>query len=481
MSNKIIRTIALACLPFIVQAQNTLHNSGATFFINTGAELQINGAIKNEAGSQWQNEGTVHVTEGFVNDQIMPTPTSGTTRFEGSMMQIVSGAQPLQTYDVIFDNASGITLHTNLNVSHLAFFNNGIVHEGPTNQVVVFGSGANLGNTASDASHVNARVSYNGTGSFTYPVGDGIRYQPIIINLTSNADGMTVKYHAADAGPGSFTTTGTEATPLVAYNANEYWDILENGATGTVTMYWDDYNNTGITDVAHLKVAHKAGSDWLNEGTVATGTTLSGSVTSNTISSWSPFTLGSMNINSPLPITLLSFIAKNEANANVLYWTTIQEYNNAHFNVQRSTNAKDFVTIGKVNTKATNGNSSVHINYQLIDNHPQIGHHYYRLQQVDLDGKSKFSQTIKLFREAKESIINIYPNPTFSMLNVEYRNLDDEAIRITLSDLSGKILKEISSNHNITEIDLSEIAGGIYVVHVIKNQQIISTQKIEKK
>lgn len=481
MSNKIIKTIALVCLPFIGLAQTALYNNNAAFFVNNGAIVQVNGTVINEAGSNWQNEGTVNIIDSFVNDQIMPTPISGTTRFEGSIMQIVSGAQPLQTYDVVFANASGIKLNTNLNVSHSAFFNNGIVHEGTSNQIMVFDSTATVGNSPSDTSHVNGRVAYKGIGSFTFPIGDGIRYQPISINLTSNADGMGVKYFAADAGAGIFTSTGTEATPLVSYNPNEYWDIVENGATGSVTMYWDDYNNTGITHVAHIKVAHKLGANWLNEGTVATGSNLGGSVTSNSISSWSPFTLGSTNMNSPLPITLLSFIGKNESSSNVLYWTTIQEQNNNCFNVQRSTNAKDFETIGKVNTKATNGNSSVHINYELIDNHPQIGHNYYRLQQVDLDGKSNFSQTIELFREAKENNINIYPNPTSSMLNVECKILDDEEINITLSDFSGRMLKKISSNHNITEIELGEIAHGIYIVQVIKNQQIISTQKIEKK
>ncbi len=479
-NNKILKTLAILCLPIIVDAQ-ILHNNGATFFVNTGATVQVNGAVKNEATSNWQNEGTVNIVDSFVNDQNIPTPTSGTTRFEGTTMQIVSGAAPLNTYDVVFDNASGVTLNTNLYVSHQAFFNNGIVQDGPTDRVLVFGTSATVGNTPSDASHVNGRVAYDGIGAFTFPIGDGIRYQPIGVNLTSNADGMGAQYFASDAGAGSFTATGTEATPLVAYNAKEHWNFVEDGATGTVTMYWDDYNNSGITDIAHLKVAHKSGANWLNEGNVATGTVASGSVTSNTISSWSPFTLGSINISSPLPISLLSFTGKKETNKNILNWITSMEQNNAYFNVQHSSNARDFVTIGKVATKAVNSNSSVNINYELHDENPKIGHNYYRLEQVDIDGKTSFSKVIDLHRESNGYVVNVYPNPTSSILHIELNSDIEHLLSIKLSDLSGRLIKEIKTTNNVSQIDMSNIAIGMYLLQVEQDNQIISTQKVDRK
>ncbi len=51
MSNKIIKTIALVCLPFIGLAQTALYNNNAAFFVNNGAIVQVNGTVINEAGS----------------------------------------------------------------------------------------------------------------------------------------------------------------------------------------------------------------------------------------------------------------------------------------------------------------------------------------------------------------------------------------------------------------------------------------------
>ncbi|MBP7346386.1 MAG: hypothetical protein KA952_07610, partial [Sediminibacterium sp.] len=241
-NNKLLKTIAIFCLPIMAQAQ-TLHNNGATFFVNSGATVQVNGAVKNETGSSWKNEGTVNVTGDFENNQSMQfTPPSGVTRFEGTTAQTISGIYSFKTYDVVFNNPNGITLNTDLRVNHAAYFNDGIVT--PTgNKVIEFDSPAMMGNTPSDSSHVNGKVLKQGLGSFIYPVGNGIRYQPIAINLSENSDGMYVRYNTGNAGANSYTANGSEATPLVAYNANEFWncDVPFGGvATGIVTMYWDD-------------------------------------------------------------------------------------------------------------------------------------------------------------------------------------------------------------------------------------------------
>ncbi|MBP6623611.1 MAG: T9SS type A sorting domain-containing protein, partial [Chitinophagaceae bacterium] len=339
----------------------------------------------------------------------------------------------------------------------------------------------------SDSSHVNGKVLKQGLGSFIYPVGNGIRYQPIAINLSDNSDGMYVRYNTGNAGANPYTANGSEATPLIAFNANEFWncDVPFGGvATGIVTMYWDDYNNTGIGNITALKVAHLSNSEWVNEGTTATGTIAAGSVTSNVLNSWSPFTLGSISMSSPLPVTLLSFTGNRETTANVLNWTTSMEQNNAYFHVQRSQDARNFTTIAKVNTKAINGNSSTMLRYELQDEHPSTGNNYYRLEQVDLDGNSSYSEVINLYRDANGNIISIYPNPTKGMLYVECLFLTEGEAAIILSDLSGRKIKEIQMNtstgSNTISFDMSDVSIGMYLLKVSQGNQVISIQKIEK-
>ena len=68
MNNKILKTIAILCLPIVAEAQ-TMYNNGASLFVNTGATLQVNGSVKNKAGSNYQNKGTVYITGDFENNQ----------------------------------------------------------------------------------------------------------------------------------------------------------------------------------------------------------------------------------------------------------------------------------------------------------------------------------------------------------------------------------------------------------------------------
>ena len=477
MNTKLIKTIAFAFLPLAIQAQS-LHNNGATFFVNTGAVLQVNGDMQTQNGSLFTNNGTVKVIGSVTNNQIMITPNTGTLEFNGTSAQSLNGSSEYLANDVLVNNALGVTLNTPLKVNGNITFSNGIVNAPSTSQAVLFTANGTHTNV-SNASHILGYVIKEGLGLFTYPVGDGTHYEPIDIDLSANEFGMLVHYDTTDAGVAPYTTAGSNATPLVAVNHFEHWQVSPiNTATGTVTMYWNAHNNIGIGNINDLRVAHLKNGNWQNEGAVTTsGNTTAGSVTSNSMSSWSPFTLGSIAMSSPLPVTLLSFTGKKETNANVLNWTTSQERNNAFFNVLKSQDGRNFSTLAKVNSKGESGNNE----YELRDENPRLGHTYYRLQQVDKDGKLSNSQVVDLYRDATGNVVNVYPNPTAGMLNVECLHFYEGTTFITLSDLSGRIIKEINTTNKMTSIQMSDVAIGIYLLQVSQDNQVIATQKVEKK
>jgi hypothetical protein len=483
MINKILKTIAIACLPIMAQAQ-TLHLFNDTFFVNTGAIVQVNGDVKIAGNAKYQNKGTVSITGNFENNRNMPAPTSGSTRFEGTATQTVNGTQKLKTFDVVFNNPNGINFSRNIEVSNQAFFNNGIVTPIGFREVV-FGAGASLGNTPSDASHVNGAVLNLALGSFTYPVGDGIRYQPITIDLTANS-GMYVKYNANNAGTAPFTAGGTDATPLVAYNASEHWDCGPDGGicTGTVTMYWDDYNNTGISNVADLKVAHKDGSEWVNEGTTATGTLASGSVTSNVLNSWSPFTLGSINAASPLPIALINFDVAKNSTSNSIIWATATEKNSASFTIEKSLDGTSFEKLQTVASKAANGNSNTTLTYTEEDTKPVIGANYYRLGQTDKNGVYKIVSDIKVVYWNEGATANVYPNPVLDKLVIEYNSAAAKNIEIHLFDVTGNIVARkttaVAKGNNTLPMDMSSFASGVYQLQIVDAKGAMHTFKVSK-
>ena len=86
------------------------------------------------------------------------------------------------------------------------------------------------------------------------------------------------------------------------------------------------------------------------------------------------------NIVNPLPVSLTKFTVTKKGTVSFAAWLTESEQNNSHFNLQRSIDGNMFTTLGKVNSKAVNGNSSTELNYDFTDNAPQIGHNYYRFR-----------------------------------------------------------------------------------------------------
>ncbi|MFN8164583.1 MAG: hypothetical protein U0X76_00020 [Bacteroidia bacterium] len=101
---------------------------------------------------------------------------------------------------------------------------------------------------------------------------------------------------------------------------------------------------------------------------------------------------------SPLPVELISFSGKNNHGKNDLSWTTASEINNDHFDVERSRDAINFETIGRV---IGNGNSTTIIDYAFTDEQPLPGKNYYRLNQFDYDGSTTFTSTIVLNNESR--------------------------------------------------------------------------------
>jgi Secretion system C-terminal sorting domain len=452
---KIAILIAICLLSKIAIAQNELYNNGTTLQVNTGCLVQVNGALINKSGSTFTNNGTVTITGNVTNDAT-ESYNAGTLEFKGTTAQSLNGTAEYSANNVLVNNAAGVTLNSKLKVDGMVTFANGIVTASTTAAPLWFTANGTHANTA-DISHVNGYVVKEGTGSFTYPVGDGTKYQKVEANLSANGTGMLVKYNAADAGAGTFTTTGTEATALQSYNSNEYWDISPlSTATGAVTIYWDGTNDSNTGLLAQRKVAHLTGGSWLNEGTTGAGTVSVGNVTSNNISAWSPFTLGLVPVTT-LPVRLLFFTGKATDQGNQLTWKTASEVNFSHFEIEKSENTSTYNKIGSV--KGSKGEA-----YEFVDASAKNAA-YYRLKMVDIDGSSAYSKVIFISAENEKSVVGeFYPNPTLGeSTNIIINSTNATNWTITSFDLSGKVLnsenKTLNKGENKVKVTLNPSKG----------------------
>lgn len=179
-----------------------------------------------------------------------------------------------------------------------------------------------------------------------------------------------------------------------------------------------------------------------------------------------------------VPIQLLDFNGYFDADKTVLKWATASEHNNSRFDIERNTEGSYFQTIGTVKGA---GNAATPLAYSFVDDLPNLTKtNYYRLKQVDFDGKTTYSKVIALSKKNKASTLLVSPNPAHSELRIS--GISDQ-IRIEIVNQLGQLVKTVAVFENNQTIDISDLASGVYVLKCVSNKQfgLIETVKFVKK
>ncbi len=185
-----------------------------------------------------------------------------------------------------------------------------------------------------------------------------------------------------------------------------------------------------------------------------------------------------LSSNVVLPVTLLSFTGKVEAGYNRLAWQVEQEQNFSHYELERSTDGQNFAFNARV---TATGSRSYEVRDMDVDQSPV---YFYRLKQVDTDGRFVYSATVKLGRALKATSISANPNPFNSTLKVTINSAVKEVVTLVLADLSGRQLHRqvlsVQPGVNLAEIaEARKFAAGSYLLTIISAHQN-STIKILK-
>ncbi len=165
-----------------------------------------------------------------------------------------------------------------------------------------------------------------------------------------------------------------------------------------------------------------------------------------------------------LPIELARFEAKPDGDFTRLEWQTATETNNRAFQIERSPDSESWDVLDLV---AGAGNSITEKNYFWSDQDPLDGTSFYRLRQVDFDGKSSLSPVRKVERKRKVSF-TVFPNPTVSSTTIKtFSNVEGEAL-IDLIDETGRWLGTVhfalQTGENLIEMPLYGMPGGWYTL-----------------
>lgn len=242
---------------------------------------------------------------------------------------------------------------------------------------------------------------------------------------------------------------GSVQTPLDISNTT----ALQN-VTGTITLRLVAWNLSAST--ALLGIGRAGATDTTNMLAI-TGTV-------------SPAT--------PLPVSLQSFQANADHNDADLNWLTASEKNSSYFNVERSSNGRDFSFIGKVAARNNPSGAS----YTYTDAGALVnGTQYYRLQSVDKDGQASYSQVVRVYSDQGEQVpMLVYPNPASGSVTIE-SNLPGNS-RLQLFNAMGRLVleRQLEKGAVKTQLNITSLTKGIYILKLQGNDKSNTSQLVIK-
>ncbi len=339
----------------------------------------------------------------------------------------------------------------------------------------------------------------NSTGYF-FPVGDD--YAPIQLTGSGAATQTSVRVSSSlvDNNGGNVLTHAVKLT----------WDVnpVASQTFTAITQWGQTTDELGSFDRTHTYLSYRlidqtSAHPWV-PFTPTAGTAATAAGTSNGFSGggagnqWSfssganattTFAAGTDNFiatgddASALPVSLLTFAAQYEDGHVNLNWSTASEQNNAYFDIERSTDANNWTSIGQVQG---HGTSNVLNSYLDIDNLQGViptGTLYYRLKQVDFNGAFEYSMIRSVDLSNPGPALAMYPNPTSNTLNVNWTSATDDNAVLRMINMSGvSVYTQSVSGKGVIQkqIDMSTLPSGVYYLQVISSNGSVVSEAVNK-
>ncbi len=247
---------------------------------------------------------------------------------------------------------------------------------------------------------------------------------------------------------------GTSSVQLNNINCDNLNSAAETGfQIGFFTGSCNDLIRISCTTGSGGSVSAATG--WLAAGTqvfvVIDGT--SGSNCSYTITAFNA---------TVLPITLKYFTAWKRPDANRLTWMTTDEKDFALFEIEKSTDGVNFIRIG---TKTARGGINTETSYSFDDNEIKPVQ-FYRLKQVDINGKYTYSNVIRVNRDDITSAKVIFSNKITSILALRIIDMPADKLSLKVIDNSGREVRSqnvrITPGENSVQMNTGSMPSGFY-------------------
>jgi alpha-tubulin suppressor-like RCC1 family protein len=249
-------------------------------------------------------------------------------------------------------------------------------------------------------------------------------------------------------GNGTFGVNSN--TPLQTGSFTDWQNLFANFSTGTAF---------GIRSGSNLWAAGFNGNANIGDGT-----------TTNQIN------FVQISCSSILPVTWLSVNGKLQNNNAIIEWATASESNSSHFEIEHSSNG---ITYNKVGSKVAAGTSSSTSNYSFTHVSPPVGKNFYRIKQVDLDGKFTYSSIVVLQNSDVKAKVIIAPNPVINTVSLYFSETGNKTIQLISMD--GRVLttQNINGANSTHSINMGHMPAGVYILRLVTGKGT-DTYKINK-
>lgn len=459
----------------ILTTNSNVSNAGIITF-NNNSSLRVGGDLTNSANINVAigATNTVLSVAGNINNSAGTITAeslyfSSTSLGANSIPQAINSNNSLLNFSnvFLFNNGANITFNVPLSFSNLNF-------NGTTGNLILQNSTLTISGTIAGASS-GKYIQTNGTGSLfrtgtaapkVFPVGTTTSYTPLTIS-----NGNVATHNFSVRVSNAFTNA-----PFNNAVVNREWNITDNtgGANVDLSFQWNTLDEDPSFNKAMSYVGHYDGTQWVavSSPSAPTGSdpytkTITG------ITSFSPFGIGSngaLGVNTPLPVHLISFVAVKNNGHVKLEWAVENEINFSHYEIERSTDGRNYEQISVVTGKGGNETN----NYSVHDHLPG-GMYFYRLKMVDVDASFNYSPVVKIDL-GKKYTVTVYPNPAKGILYVQgmrnYRTAD-------ILDANGRLIKrQIISGKEFLNIET--LKAGIYWIRLSGKDDIQNLQFIKE-
>jgi hypothetical protein len=381
-------TISLANRTFGALVLNKSSGTGISTYTASGnspVTVRSNFEIKSNVvlSTVGFDGNTFNIKGNLANSGTWNTSTAQEIEFNGTSQQIISGNPMTFAGNIEINNSAGVLLNSSATINKTLTFTNGLLQTG--SNLLTLGLTASISGEA-DGKYVVGLLKTTrnvGIGASSFGnIGISISADPV---ASDNIGDVTITRQ-----------TGTTAITTVDNNTSiaRKWDIsISNGSQPvndrSITFTWlpADDNGKNMNTAQVWKQSTLTG-PWQrvgNQQNIPMTNPRSITVTTTNFSKWTV-----SDENNPLPVDLLSLQAKYIRTFAELTWTTASERDNAGFQIQRSTDGIDFENIGNVDVTL----QPKLINTYTFKDYDVTKDSYYRLRQIDTDGKFSDSKLV---------------------------------------------------------------------------------------